>query len=421
MKRFGNLYERICEPDNLRLAFWKAQKGKAGKRAIMAFRADLDANLGEIRHAFETGNFRLGDYRFFPIYDPKERVICAAAFRERVMHHAVMNVCEPVFEAYQIFDSYAGRKGKGVDACLSRAAGFCRRYGYYLKLDIHKYFDSIPHDRLKRLLRKRFKDPGVLAFFDSSIDSYEVTPGRGVPIGNLSSQFFANLYLAPLDHRVKEEWRVGGYVRYMDDFVLFSDDPAELKRLREEARRFCGEELGLEWNEPCMNSCGAGLRFLGYVIRGDRIRLSLSSKRRFRAKIAMANRDEDQEKAQALVAFTERADAKGFRRKTIFGASAEGEYRVNRGGSWNNNAENCRSANRNRNTPDNRNNNLGFRVVLSPSSVTGRMPFSEQADAPVAPERDDETKRLHGLVGGADTPVERPQEPPFQGVSLCHR
>ena len=163
-----------------------------------------------------------------------------------------------------------------------------------------------------------------------------------------------------------------------------------------------------------MNVCGAGLRFLGYVVRGDGLRLTLRAKRRFLAGIREADREQDPGKAQALVAFTERADAAGFRRKTIFGSSAGGVNRVNRGGSWNDNARNCRSANRDRNEPGYRNNNLGFRPALAPSSREGRMPFDEQADGPVAPTRRDETQRLPGLVGGADTPVERPPESPFR-------
>ena len=232
-------------------------------------------------------------------------------------------------------------------------------------MDIHKYFDSIPHDRLKALLRRYFKDGSLLVYFDAIIDSYQKTPKRGIPIGNLTSQYFANAYLGVLDHYVKEQLRVKGYVRYIDDFVVFANGRDDLKAFRDTIFQFCEGMLGLELNEPRMNICRAGLRFLGYVMRPDGIRLSLRAKRRFRAKLAIADRNEDQAKAQALVAFTERADATGFRRKVIFGSSAEGAYRVNRGGSWNNNARNCRSANRNRNNPDNRNNNNGFRLCCS--------------------------------------------------------
>ena len=393
MKRIGNLFDRVVEPENLRLSFYKAQKGKGGKSAIARFRENLDEQLCEIRNAFISGDFKLGRYTYFPVFDPKERMICAAAFCERVMQHAVMNVCEPYFESRQISDSYACRKGKGLDACLKRTVEFCGRYEWYLKMDVHKYFDSIPHDRLKALLRRFFKDGFLLGFFDAIIDSYQKNPGSGIPIGNLTSQYFANAYLGVLDHHVKEVLRVKGYARYMDDFVVFAKSRDEMKELRDKIIGFCGEVLGLGMNASRMNRCSAGLHFLGYVMRQDGIRLTLRAKRRFRVKLAIADKEESQSKAQALVAFTERAKAVGFRRKVIFGSSAEGAYRVNRGGSWNDNARNCRPANRDRNSLGIRNNNLGFRVALAPSSRTRRMPFGEQADDPVVLRKDDKTNR----------------------------
>ena len=217
-----------------------------------------------------------------------------------------------------------------------------------------------------------------------------------------------------LDHHVKEVMRIRGYVRYMDDFVVFAQSRDELKVLRDKIINYCGEVLGLEMNESRMNRCSAGLHFLGYVLRSGGVRLTLRAKRRFSSKLARACKEESQSKARALVAFTERADAVGFRRKVIFGSCAEGAYRVNRGGSWNNNARNCRCANRDRNSPDIRNNNLGFRVALAPSSRTRRKPFGEQACEPVVMRNDDKTTRLPGLVVGMDVPIERPSEPPFR-------
>ncbi len=172
MKRKGNLFRAIAETENLDLAFWKAQRGKSGKREVMEFRSRLRENLLQLREELSTGNYELGNYHCFTIRDPKERVICAADFRERVIQHAVMNICEPFFEKYQIFDSYACRKGKGVDACLARTQYYCRRYRWYLKLDIHKYFDSIHHKTLLQILARRFKDPELLNFFARLLDTY---------------------------------------------------------------------------------------------------------------------------------------------------------------------------------------------------------------------------------------------------------
>ena len=171
---------------------------------------------------------QIGDYHYFKIHDPKERLICAASFSERVLHHAVMNVCDPFFNRYQIFDSYACRKSKGTYAALDRARHFNHHFKWYLKLDVRKYFDSIHHGRLKRLLVKQFKDKSLLDLFNGIIDSYHVSDACGIPIGNLTSQYFANHYLAVADHFIKEELRIKGYVRYMDDMVLWHNDKISL-------------------------------------------------------------------------------------------------------------------------------------------------------------------------------------------------
>lgn len=131
----------------------------------------------------------VGDYHYFKVFDPKERSICAAAFNERVLHHALMNVCHPIFERAQIFDSYASRIGKGTYAALDRASHFTKRYKWFLKLDFKKYFDSIQHGVVKSQLQRLFKDQELLNIFNSIIDTYEVAPSQGVPIGNLTSQY----------------------------------------------------------------------------------------------------------------------------------------------------------------------------------------------------------------------------------------
>lgn len=373
MKRIGNLYGAICERDNLRLAWVKARRGKAARPDVCAFAARADAELAALEADLRARRWELGHYTHFTIYDPKERVITAAPFRERVVQHALMNVCEPWFERWQLDASHACRKGRGLDTALAAARRFSRRNEWHLKLDVRKYFDSIPHDRLLARLARRFKDETLLELFAAILDTYETSPGRGLPIGNLTSQFFANFYLEPLDRYVKETLRVPGYVRYMDDFVLWGGAREVLKAWKREVREFCGDVLSLELKPVVLNRTGAGLGFLGYVVRPGGLKLSARSKRRFRSKIAEADRFQDGVRAQSLCAFVRRADSLAWRRKTLFGASDQGSNRVNRGGSWNNNARNCRSANRDRNKPDNRNNNLGLRVAL--------LPAQEEADA----------------------------------------
>jgi len=179
------------------------------------------------------------------VYDPKERLICAAPFRDRVAQHAIMALCEPCFESYQVYDSYACRRGKGLDAALVRAQNHARHSRCFVKLDVRKYFDSIDHAILKQLLERRFKDTTLMTLFEALIDGYSSTPGKGIPIGNLSSQYFANHYLAPWDHYCMETLGIHRYVRYMDDFAAWGNDKEQLKDWAASARHFLQERLGL--------------------------------------------------------------------------------------------------------------------------------------------------------------------------------
>ena len=238
MKRSGKLYRRIIEWDNLLCAFYNAARGKRLKPDVVLYEKNLYENLKNLQAHLIEQTVSLGNYRFFKIYDPKERLICAAPFNERVVHHAIINIAGPVFERLQIYDSYACRKEKGTNAALLRALHFTKRYRYFLKLDMKKYFDSIPHSKLAVLLAAKFKDKALLNLFDKLRASYCVTEGRGLPIGNLTSQYFANFYLGIFDHYAKERMKVKGYVRYMDDVLLFANTMQEIKDMLHTAKRF---------------------------------------------------------------------------------------------------------------------------------------------------------------------------------------
>jgi retron-type reverse transcriptase len=295
---------------------------------VTAYRNRLEANLITLREQILTGQVQVGDYRYFKVFDPKERQICAAAFREQVLHHALMNVCHGHFEQAQIFDSYASRPGKGVHAALKRAAGFCRSFAWFLKLDLRKFFESIRHDTLKAQLRRLFKDEMLLFIFDKIIDSYTPDPlkgeaGAGVPIGNLTSQYFANHYLASLDHFIKERLQSPAYVRYMDDLVLWSNDKAWLKNARHAILDFVENRLHCTLKPELLNATARGLPFLGYLIYPHHIWLTRRSKRRFIRKMDYLNEmyhtcewDEAacQRHVLPLVAFTRHADSAVFRR-----------------------------------------------------------------------------------------------------------
>jgi RNA-directed DNA polymerase len=336
MKRMGQLLDAIADPDNLRLAFWKASKGKRAKPDCRSFRENLDANLEAMRAQLLSGQVLVGDYHYFTIHDPKERTICAAAFRERVLHHAVMNVCEPVLERASVFDSYACRKGKGQLAAVRRAESYARRFGWFLKLDVRKYFDSVDHAVLRKLLRRKFKDPVVLGLFDQVLASYETTSGRGLPIGNLTSQHFANFYLAPLDRCIKERLRREAYVRYMDDFVVWGESGADLRNVWREVETFLAAELRLALKpNASLNRTVFGMDFLGYRIFPRELRLARRSKARFARKFRRYEAQwaagrwtelELQQRMQALVAFTLPACSQSWRRQVMdrFGVMANG-------------------------------------------------------------------------------------------------
>jgi len=246
MKRVNNLLPLIEDMGNLRLAFWKAGKGKRHAAAVLVYQENLEVNLRELQGQIRAGCVAVGDYRYFLVYEPKEREICASAFREQVLHHALMNVCHPHFDRKLIHDCYASRKGKGTYAALERAKDYTRKYSWYLKLDVRKFFASIHHDVLKGQLAAMFKEERLLRIFFQIIDSYEASQGRGVPIGNLTSQYFANHYLSGLDHYIKEQLGMEAYVRYMDDMVLWNDDKMVLKAVDKVVTAYLENCLQLE-------------------------------------------------------------------------------------------------------------------------------------------------------------------------------
>jgi len=327
MKRIGNLYHRIADPDNLRIAFRKAVRGKCDRDEVIRFRDSFDDNLAKLHGQLVCHDVSVGNYRFFTINDPKKRRICAASFSERVLHHAIMNICEPVLDRYSIFDSYACRAGKGQRAAVNRARAFAGNFAWYLKLDICKYFDSITHEVLLKLFSRRFKDNDLLVMFGQILNTYHTSLGRGLPIGNLVSQHFANFYLGLFDHWIKEERKVKGYLRYMDDFVLFNDSREALKGDLALVKSFLDEELKLELKDNIqINRTACGLPFLGMRIYPIVVKLSARSKTRFVRKLrdyemrTVRGEMESQELAErvsSLVEFTRIADSKGFRREVI--------------------------------------------------------------------------------------------------------
>lgn len=323
MKRKGNIFNEVTQVDNIALACLKAFKGKNNTVEIFEYKLRLTEIIQEIRDMLLQGNFDFGGYRKFTIYEPKERLISAPNLRQRIVHHALMNVCHDCFERKYIFHSYASRPGKGAHAAVKSVYQASKKYEYCLKLDVRKFFDSIDHGILKQMLSKIFKDDQLLSLFYNIIDSYETTVDKGLPIGNLTSQYFANMYLTDLDHYMLEKVKVDFYCRYMDDVIILSDSSVNLKRYYKCFMSFCSTCLNLKIKPPIFGNMDSGIVFLGYRISSKGIQLSGKSKRRYRRKSylyeklfseGILNEYDYGNRIRALVAFTEHANARNFRR-----------------------------------------------------------------------------------------------------------
>jgi len=233
MRRIGGLWPDVVSFDNLLHAWRLARKGKNSRHEVARFAFMMEQALLRLQSELQSGCYQPGEYRQFIIRERKPRLISAAPFRDRVVHHAVIRQLEPRIDPSFIFDSYACRKGKGVHAAVNRYQQFAQHYRYVLKLDVQRYFPSINHAILKAELERRIKDRHVLQLLNVIIDGSPATdrPGCGIPIGNLTSQFFANLYLDRFDHWLKEEQRQPAYIRYVDDFMILGDDKQGLWQL----------------------------------------------------------------------------------------------------------------------------------------------------------------------------------------------
>lgn len=288
---------------NLLNAARAAARGKRREANVARFLFNLEHHLVRLHDELATHTYEPGAYRTFEIHEPKRRTISAAPFRDRVVHHALCNVLEPIFERAFIHDSYACRKGKGTHAAVDRFQAYARRHRYVLQCDIRKFFPSVDHQVLKSVIRRKIKDRDVLWLVDRIIDNASPQdavdgwfPGddlftvaarrRGLPIGNQTSQFFANVLLNPFDHFVRDHLRVPGYVRYVDDFAIFGDDKVARADLREQCRTFLARvRLRLHPTKSVISRTANGSRFLGYRIFPDHRLLPRQNLVRFRRRL----------------------------------------------------------------------------------------------------------------------------------------
>jgi RNA-directed DNA polymerase len=329
MRRANGLFDRIVERENLRLAVCRALRGKRQRPDARQFVAQLDKRLSCMAAELRSGTIEVGRMNQFVIRDPKERVITAPLFTERVLHHVIMNICEPELDRWLIPDTYACRRGKGRIAALLRAQEFSTRFAWRLKLDVRKYFDSVSHDRLLALLEQRFKDPPLLRLWERIVRAFRGESGIGLPIGSLTSQHFANFYLGWLDRYVKEQLRIPGYVRYMDDMVLWSDDRDALQTAFQQVKGFLDTKLALSLKgDSGVRRTSVGLNFLGCRVFPAHLRLGRRGRRRFVRKLRQLETSyrsgrldelELQKRASSLVAFARAGGMSSwrFRRRAL--------------------------------------------------------------------------------------------------------
>jgi len=274
--------EAVADWHQLAAAFHRAALGKGGREDVERFRADLEGQLARLRADILAGTVTLGEMRAFRIKDPKPRLIHAPCFRERVLHHALMAQAGPVLDRALVADTYACRVGKGALAAVQRAQHHLRRWPWYAQIDIRGYFASIDHATLGALLARRFRAPGLLALMSRIVASHQSAPGKGLPIGALTSQQFANYYLSGLDRLLLEGCRVRGLVRYMDDVVWWGDSQAAVRTALAAARAYTRDDLALEIKESVrIGPSSGGLNFCGYRILPGALLLSRRRKRRY--------------------------------------------------------------------------------------------------------------------------------------------
>lgn len=301
MKTYNHLFEEICSFENLRQAARRAERGKRTQATVGRFRTNLEAELLQLQRELREQTYTPGAYREKIITRPKARMISAAPFRDRVVHHALCGVVMPLFERRMISDLYSNRVGKGTHAAILRCQALARRHPYVLKCDLRKFFPSMDHGVLKAALRRTIRCRPTLWLLERIIDGSNaqepvctVFPGDdlaaagerrvGLPIGNVTSQWFGCIYLSAFDHWVQEELRCPGYVRYVDDFLLFGESKAQMTQWREElVRQLADQRVRLNERKSRAFPTRQGITFLGQRIWPDRRRLC-------RANVASARR-----------------------------------------------------------------------------------------------------------------------------------
>lgn len=315
MKRINNLYNKITSIENLEASELKARKGKTKQYGVKLFDNNKEQYLQELQHSLKSKNYKTSEYTTFTVYEPKERLVFKLPyFPDRITHHAIMNVMEPLFKKWFTNDSYSSIKGKGIHNAsenLKKALQDQDKTKYCLKLDIVKFYPNINHNILKDLLKRKIKDNDLLWLLFEIIDSAE-----GLPIGNYLSQYFANFYLTYFDHWLKETMKVKYYFRYADDIVILSDDKQHLHSLLASIKQYLNENLKLQIkdNYQIFPVEARGIDFVGYVHFHTHTLIRKSIKKRFARAI---KKNKNKATISAYKGWTVHADTKNLIKKLL--------------------------------------------------------------------------------------------------------
>lgn len=330
MAKHEPCFERIACFPALVAAAERAARQHRRSPEVAGFLLELEPGVLQLERELRDGSYRPRPYRTFAIRDPKPRSISVAAFRDRVVHHALCAEIEPVLEAGAVPWSYACRKGKGLSAALAHVRRRVRHLPFALKLDVRHFFETLSHDVLKRLLARRIRDPRTRwlteRFIDAGAPGSEA--GRGLPIGNLTSQHFANFYLGPLDRHLLRGLRVGGYCRYMDDVLIFAEDKKSLWHVHAEVDEFVRARLAIELKGELTRviPVSEGVPFLGFVIFPGTVRFDPARARRWRSRMRLLDQevargrisdDDARQVADSLLGWARHGDTLAFRRAWV--------------------------------------------------------------------------------------------------------
>ncbi|MCR4277458.1 MAG: reverse transcriptase/maturase family protein [Candidatus Berkelbacteria bacterium] len=285
MKIYSGLFESIISVENLFLAWEKFRKGKRNRKDVQEFEWLLEPNIFQLHRDLKNRRYKHGNYHTFYIQDPKQRLISKAAVRDRIVHQAIFNILNPIFEAGFIPTSFSCRIGKGthrgvlaVDKMIRQVSRNYTQPGYVLKCDIKKFFRSVDHQTIIQTFARRIKDEDTIWLLGRVVESFP----DGMPIGNLTSQLFANIYMNEFDQFVKQTLGVKNYARYTDDFIVVAQEKTYLSNLLEPVKEFLHQNLSLELhqNKVSIRKYQQGADFLGYVILPHRRQLRTKTKHR---------------------------------------------------------------------------------------------------------------------------------------------